>query len=476
MSAVSFKFTPARVVFFAFVVAVDCLIIFDAFSLAYIMRFIWEWATFHTPVEPPSEYLKAMAVVAYFWLLLFKVSGLYDFSKTRSSIDTVHLIVRSVTFGTIIILSLSYFYRGFSFSRLACVYAWAMSIVFFSVFRIAVARVRRDVFREGFGTRRVLLVGAGRISRFLVDRIHGQPELGYRVVGVLDDETPEGEFPLPVFGRLSNLESTIQSKAIDRVFITNGALEPEEQLEIIATCDRLGVPLSMVPPTYDLVINHRDFEEIDGIPVVSVREREARWLYERCKRFVDVVGSSLLLLTLSPLFALIAWAIRRRNDGPVFFSQVRVGRDGRLFRMWKFRTMVADAEDRLKDLVDIESLSQPVFKLDEDPRVTPIGRFLRRSSLDELPQLYNVLLGEMSLVGPRPEEEKVVRRYGVQERRRLKANPGITGLQQVECRGTKDMKLRIRWDIIYLRKQSLFLDFWILLKTVYVVALGRGAR
>jgi lipopolysaccharide/colanic/teichoic acid biosynthesis glycosyltransferase len=191
---------------------------------------------------------------------------------------------------------------------------------------------------------------------------------------------------------------------------------------------------------------------------------------------MDVSLSILGLTLLAPFWSVIALLIWLEDGGPVFFLQTRVGQDGRLFKIVKFRTMVVNAEALLPGLVNIEGLKEPVFKLEEDPRVTRLGRFLRRSSLDEVPQLINVLRGEMSLVGPRPEELQVVQQYGIWEQRRLKTKPGLTGLQQVQCRGSVSLKERVRWDILYLRKQSLLLDFWICLKTVYVVLLGKGAR
>ncbi|MCZ6795921.1 MAG: sugar transferase [Planctomycetota bacterium] len=465
-----------RVLLVCFTVTVDCLIIFDAFAVAYLLRFQLQLAPGYYPPEPPLEYLRAMVVVAYFWLLLFKVYGLYDFSRHRSNLDTVNLIVRVVSFGTLIILSLSFFYREFSFSRLVSVYAWGISIVFFALFRIALNRLRSDLFREGRDIRRALLVGSRHLATFLVNRMSGHPELGYRVIGALDDGRPSPQLGCELLGGLKDLEKVVRERQIDRVFIAHSALGHHQLLRVIETCERLGVRLGMVPPTYDLLVNYRDFEEVDGMPLVSVNEQEARRMYDAAKRVLDVAVSLVGIVLLAPFWMVVSLLIRLEDGGPTVFSQTRVGKDGRLFPMLKFRTMLVNAEALLPSLVDIDALEQPVFKLEDDPRVTRVGRLLRRSSLDELPQLINVLRGEMSLVGPRPEEEKVVTRYGVWERRRLKAKPGITGLQQVECRGSVDLKQRVRWDIVYLRKQTLFLDLWICLKTVYVVLVGRGAR
>ena len=191
------------------------------------------------------------------------------------------------------------------------------------------------------------------------------------------------------------------------------------------------------------------------------------------KRGVDVALSLLGIVLTMPLWVLIALAVKLTSRGPVFFSQERAGLKGEPFRMFKFRSMVVDAEDRLRDLVKIEALPEPVYKLQDDPRVTPVGRFLRRFGLDELPQLLNVLRGEMSLVGPRPEVVALVERYNADQRHRLLVKPGITGYQQIHNRGMPDMAARLVYDLFYLRNRSVTLDLWIMGITVFVIASGK---
>jgi len=194
-----------------------------------------------------------------------------------------------------------------------------------------------------------------------------------------------------------------------------------------------------------------------------------RPFYSSVKRVIDVALSLTLLVLGFPVWCLIALLIKVSDKGPVFFIQERVGLHGIPFRMYKFRSMVADADKKLDEVVDVESLDEPVFKLQNDPRVTRIGRFLRNTSLDEIPQLLNVLKGEMSLVGPRPEEKTLVERYTALQRRRLKAKPGITGLQQVVNRGVPSLSARIKLDLIYMKQQGLLIDLYILFRTVFVV-------
>lgn len=458
------------------VMLVDCLVVFDAFSLAYLLRFVLQVGPGYYPPAPPVEYFKAMVVVAYFWLLLFKLYGLYDFARARSNIDTVYLVVRAISFGTLIILSLSFFYREITFSRLVCIYAWCIALVLFAAFRLALGRLRSELQRRGKNTRRVLLIGSRSLAVFLATKIEECPELGYRVVGTLDDERPKSRLPCEYLGSIGDLERVVQEQSVDLVFLAHPVIGHLRLLKVIEACEGLGLPLSMVPPTYDLMINFSDFEEVDGLPLVAINEQQAcRW-YEIRKRVLDLVLASVATVLLAPLWVVVALCIRLEDGGPAIFSQRRVGKDGRVFKMLKFRTMVVNAEAMLPQLVNLADLSEPVFKLENDPRVTRVGRFLRRTSLDELPQLVNVLRGEMSIVGPRPEEQQVVERYGIAERRRLKAKPGITGLQQVECRGVANLRARLRYDILYLRKRTILLDLWIILKTCFVVASGRGAK
>jgi lipopolysaccharide/colanic/teichoic acid biosynthesis glycosyltransferase len=208
--------------------------------------------------------------------------------------------------------------------------------------------------------------------------------------------------------------------------------------------------------------------------MILMRDAAVRPAYAVVKRCMDVVVASLVLAAGMPLWLTLCLLVKLHDKGPVFFVQERAGLHGRPFRMYKFRSMVKDAERQLKDLVDLDALDEPVFKIRNDPRVTPVGRILRRTSLDEIPQLINVLKGEMSLVGPRPEEMSVVDLYTPWQRRRLKAVPGITGHQQIHNRGEPSLARRIQFDLIYVKHQSFLLDLYILVKTVKVVLFGKG--
>ena len=470
--------SPYRPLIIFGMMMVDALIIFDAFSIAYLLRFKFHLFAY-TFLQPASvdEYLKAMVVVAYFWILLFYLFGLYDYTRHRAGIDTVHSVFKAVSFGTLIILSLTYFYREFSFSRLVCVYAWAISIILFVIFRLSINFFQSELYQRGKNIRTVAVVGSRTLARYLIEKVKMQPELGYRIVGVLDTVTPEESIPeCEYLGNVQDLKQIISNHKIQGIFIAHPTLGHYNLLEVIHVCESKGITIRMIPPTYDLLINYRDLEEIDGVPLVKVNEQEYRQFDDLVKRGMDLTLSTVILLLSLPLWAIIAIWIKLEDGGSIFFGQIRTGKNGQPFQMWKFRTMIPDAEMLLKGLVDVTTLDEPVFKLEDDPRITRTGYFLRKTSLDELPQLINVILGHMSLVGPRPEDEKLVRLYNVWERRRLKALPGISGLQQVKCRGSDSLSERVKWDILYVRKRSLILDMWIILRTVWVVISGKGAR
>jgi len=244
-------------------------------------------------------------------------------------------------------------------------------------------------------------------------------------------------------------------------------------LEVVNFCEKAGISLYMLPAAFDVAVSKREVGSFCEMPVIRLQDASLHTAYALVKRLMDLVLSAAGLLVGMPVWLLIAVLVKVTSKGPVFFTQIRAGLHGKPFKVYKFRSMVADAEARLSSLVDVNELKVPGFKIKNDPRVTPFGRFLRRTGLDEIPQLFNVLKGEMSLVGPRPEMPALVARYSPEHRRRLKAKPGITGYQQALARGIP-LAEGVKYDLIYLKHQGLLLDLYILLKTVVVILRGRG--
>jgi exopolysaccharide biosynthesis polyprenyl glycosylphosphotransferase len=302
--------------------------------------------------------------------------------------------------------------------------------------------------------------------------------LGYQVVGFVDDDpakqgTDIGRFR--ALGGTDDLLRAIQEEAVDEVIVTLPWTSHRKIVNIMSHCERRGVRAKIVPDLFQMSLNRVDLDEINGIPLIGVKEVSIRGWNLAVKRALDVVLSVIALTLLSPLFLIIAILIRRDSPGPILFRQVRVGRQGQLFTLYKFRSMRWDAEQMRPRLATLNEATGPLFKIRDDPRLTRIGRFLRRTSLDEWPQLYNVLRGEMSLVGPRPAIPAEVEQYRDWHRKRLEVSPGVTGLWQVSGRSELTFDEMVMLDLFYAENWSLLLDLKILAKTIPTVILGTGA-
>lgn len=458
--------------------ALDLLVVAASFALAYQLRFGWEVAAVtDAPAPPLARYVEALGVVLVVFHLVLRTKGLYEALPPRG-IDVLEETVGAVTLGSVIVLAASFFQREFTYSRSVTLLAWWLLCLLLPLPRIALQRRRRRRWEAGQELVPALVVGSARRTADLAARLANRRWFGIDLRGRV---RPPGEAAgsgeqeaVPVVGELGDLEQAVARAGAREVLVTDG-LGRLELLETLERCERTGVEARVVPQIYDLFVTAGDLTELHGVPFVAIREQRFPRLSGLVKRLMDLcLGLPLLLLSL-PLLLLLVWRIRRESPGPGLFVQMRVGEGGRPFRMWKLRTMVADAPARLGELLDVDGLPQPVFKLTDDPRVTPFGRWLRRTSLDELPQLWNVVRGDMSLVGPRPEEQAIVARYDAHQRRRLKARPGLTGLQQIEARAVTDLDERVRLDVFYIRRRTLLFDLWILCRTPWAVLKGDGA-
>ena len=471
---------------FTIVLAVgDILLLSISFLIGYYLRFYQEIGVAAgivkaVPVAPPEMYLKFIAISNFLFLSLFSLLHLYRRDRARWMLDELQNLWRALSYGFIFIASITFFIRfqDIQISRLVLLYTYILSMILVSLFRLAVLKLERWFHSRNFCTSNVLIIGYGDMAEIISRKILTNPALGYRIVGFCADISEKASTleNIPCLGSIDRFEKILISHDIDEVLISEASISHFKLLEIVSICERMGIYVKMVPTVYDLLIDFADVNDLDGLPLVAIREQPMYELRLWAKRIFDIVFSSVILLITLPLCLLIMILIRHDSKGPALFSQIRAGVGGLPFRMYKFRTMHSDAEQKLRELVDIEKLDEPVFKLDNDPRVTRIGHFLRLTSLDELPQFWNVLKGDMSVVGPRPEETQLTDKYNIWQQRRLKAKPGITGMQQVMCRGTTSLADRIRFDIYYLRKHSLLLDLWIIAKTIPVVLSGRGAR
>lgn len=334
--------------------------------------------------------------------------------------------------------------------------------------------------QRGFNARHVLVVGANeRIARLLAI-IEEHAQFGYNIIGVVDDDAERmsylERFNVPYLGKLDDMEGILAERVVDEVHVGLPVRSCYETIQELADlCLGVGVSMRMVADLFPLQLATSRVHSLEGVPMLSLTMVSENTTQLAMKRLVDFVGALSLLIVLSPLLLTVAVLIKLTSSGPVFFRQERVGRNQRKFQMIKFRSMVVDAEARKAELTRKNEVDGPIFKIKNDPRVTKVGRFIRKYSIDELPQLFNVLKGEMSLVGPRPHPTQEVEQYTWHHRRRLSVKPGMTGLAQVSGRSELRWDACVDLDLTYIDTWSLATDIWILFRTCKVVATGEGA-
>jgi exopolysaccharide biosynthesis polyprenyl glycosylphosphotransferase len=354
-----------------------------------------------------------------------------------------------------------------TFSRLTLLATFALILVFMTASRFASFKVIQRLHQRGLGNRNVLIYGAGGTGRQLQRKFMLVPTLGLNLVGFLDDDARKVGSMVErsaVLGTFADLERLVGDHKISEVFVAMPEASEERVMRAIAELQRLGVTWRVVPRFHHLMASKVRIETLDSVPLVTPADRSPNLFGMLAKRTLDVLLSLSVLVLAAPVFVITAILIKRASPGPIFFAQQRIGKDGKPFRMLKFRTMHANTS------ADAESPRKA-----DDPRITPIGRWLRRFSLDELPQFLNVLMGDMSVVGPRPEMAFIVAQYGPLDRERLRVKPGITGLWQVSGRSDLSWDDAVRLDLYYVENWSHSLDWHILARTVSAVVAGKGA-
>ena len=458
----------------------DAVLINLGFALAYWVRYELQLLR---PVEeayfvPYTAYLPAAALLTLILLPTYWLGGMYSPARRIAWFDQVYGIFNSTTSGTVIMIVINYVYPPLSRSRLIFVYATVIIVGLLSASRLALRAVLGHLRKRGIGVNRVLIVGAGNVGRTVMRNIVARPSLGYQIVGFVDDNPDKGSTDIGRFkalGPVGNLARIIQQEAIDEVIITLPWMYHRKIISVMSECQREQVRARLVPDLFQMTLSKVDVDDLGGVPLVGVKEIAIpRWKLA-AKRALDFSVSLLGLLLLWPVFLLVAIAIKLDSPGPVLFKQVRVGKSGREFDFYKFRTMRIGAEEEQAALRALNEATGPLFKIRDDPRLTRVGKFLRRISLDELPQLYNVLRGEMSLVGPRAPLPAEVAEYLPWQLQRLEISPGMTGLWQVSGRSELTFDEMCLLDIYYIENWSAALDAEILLRTIPTVVFGEGA-
>ncbi len=435
-----------------------------------------------TPLYPFAWYLVLVGPVVVIWTGLLFLAGAYRSRRTSGLKDEALLVGKIVLGGTVLLTILVYGLRLDFISRPFLPLFAVLNTLFLVVERLTVRIVARRVRARGFNYRTVVIIGDTPRARSMARLIHDHPWWGLRLLGVVRERPASSEAGttaggLPVLGSLEDFPTILTSLPVDEVILAVDRGDVDQLEDVFLMCEEMGVKTRLILDFFPHVFAKVELEEFDGTPLLTFSTTPAETGALLVKRAVDVGLALLLGIVCLPLAALLAVLIKLSSHGPVLFRQVRCGLSGRPFTFYKLRTMTEDAEERLAEVAHLNEHEGPVFKSSHDPRVTSFGRFLRRFSLDEIPQLWNVLKGEMSLVGPRPPLPDEVARYEKWQRRRLSMKPGLTGLWQVS--GRSDLPSFDQWmelDLAYIDNWSLTLDTKILLRTIPTVLSGRGAR
>jgi len=418
----------------------------------------------------------AVGVFVGMWIAVLWMHGLYRSRVRWTRRGDVAAVLKAALIQLALTLSLLYVFKLPDVSRLVLIVAFPSLAAAAIGIRIVVRQVLIFARDHGRNVRYMLVLGANPRAKAFADLVECHAELGLVVIGHLKADPSDNGVVLnrPLLGMLDDLEEILHSKIVDEVAICL-PFSMEELIEQTArVCEEEGKVVRMPVAPVERVLTAGRLESIDGVGVYSLANGPDRAVSLLLKRLVDIAGAAMLMVLLAPVMAILAIAIKRDSKGPVFFRQARVGLHGRAFKLIKFRSMCLDAEDQLEELRDGNEISGHAFKLNNDPRTTMVGAFLRRSSLDELPQLWNVLRGQMSLVGPRPPLPSEVANYDTWHRRRLSMKPGITGLWQVGARHSPEFDHWVEQDLDYIDRWSLWLDFKIIARTLPAVLTGTG--
>ncbi|MCB9140161.1 MAG: undecaprenyl-phosphate glucose phosphotransferase [Caldilineaceae bacterium] len=458
----------------------DMALIVAAFGAAYLIRYRLQWfrsvePSFNVAFEEYGRFLIALLIILP---ITYYLSDVYPYRRDRSWIEQVYDIATATTLGVMVVIIVSLFFNTSLYSRLIFLYAAFLITLLLGISRLLIQQTLAHLSRYGIGVEKLLLVGAGDVGRMVLRNITARPDYGYQVVGFVDDNPVKSGTdigPFKALGPIENFDELVRHHAIDSVVICLPWQSHRMIQRLLRTCDQYDVRALVVPDLFQLTKNQMQVEDLNGIPLISSREVSIQGTNFVVKRAADLLVSGLAAFLLSPLFLAIAVAIRLDSPGPIFFVQKRIGRNGEPFRCYKFRSMIQDADHMRAEMTDLNEATGPLFKVREDPRRTRVGRFLRRYSLDELPQLFNVILGDMSLIGPRPNLPEEVAAYQEWHKKRLSVNPGITGLWQVSGRSELTFDEMVLLDIYYVENWTLFMDIKIFLRSIPAVLRGRGA-
>ncbi|MEM7533312.1 MAG: sugar transferase [Chloroflexota bacterium] len=462
----------------------DIILIFVAFAAAYYIRYQLQWFRSVDPAFDINfiQYAPFFVTLMMILPITFYLSGIYAFQKSRKRglgpMEETYEIATATMMGVVMLIAISLVFTPMLYSRLIFLYTAFLITFFLGTSRLVIHWTRAYLRQHGIGVERMLLVGAGDVGRMVMRNIVARPDLGYQLVGFVDDNPEKASTdigPFKALGPIENIEHVLTETYVDSVIISLPWQSYNAIEHIVQFCEEHNIRAQVVPNLFQLTKNQMMVEDLNGIPLISTREMSIRGWNLIIKRISDLTLATIGLVIGFPMMLCAAIAVKLETPGPIFYQQTRIGKDGNPFGCFKFRSMVDGADTLVDDMQDLNEATGPLFKMRDDPRRTKVGAFLRRWSIDELPQLFNVMRGEMSVIGPRPNLPKEVDAYADWHHKRLSVNPGMTGLWQVSGRSDLTFDEMVLLDIYYTEHWSPSLDFGILLRTLPAVLKGDGA-
>ncbi len=465
----------------------DALMINVGFLAAYYVRFsLLHGITFSSSgyTDMPLQSLKTLQIVVTVGLLLaFLLRGLYRVRIAGTWFKQVSIVLGAASVAFAVFAAYEFVVQRTDLvlaqARVLVGLTWVATIVVVCFARFVLTTILGWLYRRNVGMTNLLVVGAGRPGKLMMQHIADNPDLGYRVVGFIHDlEGPPADFGrFKVLGTMEELDRVIRGYRVGEVIVALPSHQHQQILRTVRVCERAGADFKLLPDLYELSLSRIDVDSIEGVPLIGLRRTLTTGWQRAVKRAIDIVGAGLVLLIGAPIWLLVALAIKLDSPGPVLFRQLRIGYRGQTFDIFKFRSMHVNADQLYAEFLAQmrDHPTEKVFKDKRDPRHTRVGRFIRRTSLDEIPQFINVLKGEMSLVGPRPLQPFEHEGFEDWGQAHVEAPPGVTGLWQVRGRSNITFDERILMDLYYIENWSLRLDLQILLRTIPAVLFSRGA-
>jgi len=453
-------------VFTLILVSGDAIILIISWFLSYFARQRLH-EVFGYPVNPLSDYINSLPFIVIPWMLTNTYYGLYKRRKDITPFEEIEIFFKSIFLGTTIVMAIAFIFKEFNLGRSVLFIFTMFNTILLGIFRTLIHRWEKHLKEKGKLEVKGVIIGAGFTGVRLLQKLQDHPEIGFSIVGFIDSD-PEKQGKIigktPVLGGIDILEDVIKDKGVDEVILAIPSMQTDMVMNLMTRLEKHNVRFRVVSDVFQVLKKETTIDAIEEFPIYEIGTGKTSFYYNVTKRIFDLFASIIILLLTIPLWLVIAIAIKLDSEGPVFFLQERVGYRGKKFTLYKFRTMY-------KNVHPYEEAPRDKG----DTRITKIGRFLRNTSFDELPQILNVIKGEMSLVGPRPEMPFIVEKYSEWEKKRLEAKPGITGLWQIL--GRKDLPLaeNLEYDFYYIKNRSFLFDMVILLKTIPAVFKRKGA-